>query len=230
MALIKILAALFTAVALAGCGSQPKSASSSADIEVPAGMQAITGTGLDAVHIAPGVDFADYRSFYIEPVAIQYDPTPRADSLHRGADAFRLDQRDLETLRGRYQRALTEVLEARLGWEPVDRPGPGVVTLRSELRDFYLYASLRNDLPQSSQTLTGESSRFTVLVQAVDSATGQVLLQSSDRRVTGDRGASPGNLRHFSAVRYWSDFRQDIDRWARRLSDAMSAAAGDRGA
>lgn len=206
---------LIAALAGTGCSSQSRS-----DREVPSGLQAHRST-LDSLFIAPGADFSQYQSIYIQPLEIRYDPSPRQDSLRRGSDAFRLDERQRAELQRQYERAIGAVWSEQPGWAPVSEPGPGVLVMRSILDNYYLHASLRNDHAEPNRTLVGESSRFTLQVQLVDGGSGELLLQSDDKRVTGDTSMGASGLRPFSAVRYWSDFYQDINSWARQLRNAL---------
>lgn len=202
---------LIAALSGAGCSGQSRS-----DSEAPAGLQAQRST-LDSLFVAPEADFSRYQSIYIQPLEIHYDPSPRQDSLRRGRDAFQLDERQRAQLQQQYERAVTAVWSEQPGWTQVSEPGPGVLILRSTLKDYYLYASLRNDHAEPNRTLAGESSRFTLQAQLLDGGSGELLLQSEDHRVTGDRNIGASGLRPFSSVRYWSDFYQDINSWARQL-------------
>lgn len=193
------------------------------DATAPAGLSEVRAGGLDQLFIAPTVDFSQYRSLYIEPLEISYDESPRQDNLQRGPDAFRLDTAEREQLQKEFERALYRAWEERPGWERADKPAPGVLVLRTELEDFYLYASLKNNRPEPARTMARETSRFKLMAQLVDAESGALLLETRDRRVTGERGNGPGTLQSFSSVAYWNDFHNDIHSWGRQLARALTA-------
>jgi len=167
-----------------------------------------------------------YHSLYIEPLVIHYDPSPHQDSLHRGPEAFQLDERQHQRLQQEFEQAVTGAWQRRPGWRQAAAPGPGVVSLKVELDRFRLHAPLRDERPEPAHTLVGESSRFTLVAQLLDSATGEVLLESRQRRVTGERGGGSERLRPFSAVRYWSDFHRSVAGWARQMQRALPSSPG----
>lgn len=207
-------------VLLAGCMSQPSS-----ETEPPAGLHRVSSSGLDAVFMATNADFHSYHAIYIEPLTIHYDPAPRRDSLQRRSDAFQLTDPQRAYLQTQYEQAVLAAWRSWPGWQLVDQPAPGVITLRTELQDFYLYAPLQDKEPTPTRTLIGESSRFTLIAKLIDSETETVLLESRDRRVTGERNSRVERMRPFSAVRYWSDFYQNIMSWAGQLGRTLESSA-----
>lgn len=213
--LFRYLPALLLAALIAGCTG------STIDVPTPPGMQRQQQSGLDAVFTNPAARFSQYREIYIEQLAVSYDTSPRQDSLHRDADAFRLSESEQARLQQQFEKAVLKIWGDQPGWQQAATPGPGILVLRPEIKDFYLYASLKNE-PDPDHVLTRESSRFKLVVQLVDGGTGEVLLESQDRRVTGETGTGPGTLRTFSSVRYWSDFYQDISRWALQMRKAIT--------
>lgn len=204
----RYLAILLSAL-LTGCATAPIGPSDAA-------LQTLEPSRLDEVYRRPGVDFTRWNTLYVEPVQVSYDRAVRSDLRYRKHEDFQLDEREHARLRAQ----LIKALETAWGdtWTLVDQPGPDTLVLQAVLSDFYLYAPIRDDYPGIARNYTRESSRFLLDVRLL-SPEGEVLLESRDRRVTGDRGS--GVFTRFSGVFYWSDVYRDFQRWARLLQPAL---------
>lgn len=169
----------------------------------------------------PDVDFTRWTSLHVAAPRIRYDDGSRGDARYRKAEAFHLDEREQQILHEKLVQAIHDTWGEAPGWTLVDSPGPDTLVLQVELSDFYLYAPLRDDYAGISRTYTRESSRFTLQARLLTPG-GELLLESRDRRVTGERGS--GRLTRFSEVFYWGHIHRDFQRWARKLQPALLAS------
>jgi hypothetical protein len=201
--------AIFLSALLAGCATAPLGPSDAA-------LQALEPARLDELYRHPDADFTRWNTLYVEPLHVTYAHALRSEPRFRKPEDFQLDDRDQARLRSQVIKAL----ETAWGdtWTLVDAPGPGTLVLQLELSDFYLYAPIRDDYPGVARSYTRESSRFLLHARLL-SPEGELLLESRDRRVTGDRGSGP--FTRFSGVFYWSDVYRDFQRWAQLLQPAL---------
>lgn len=205
---------ILLSVVLGACASKPAGPESAA-------LEALDQSRLDEVYRLPGVDFGRWTTLYVEAPEVIYDRNRRTDPRHRKEEDFQLNERDLEQLRKQLVKALEVAWGERPGWTLVDEPGPDTLVLQPVLSNFHLSAPIRDDYPGIARNYTRESSRFLLDVRLLG-PDGEVLLESRDRRVTGDRGARP--LTRFNSVVYWSDVYIDFQRWARELQSALVAS------
>lgn len=169
----------------------------------------------------PDVDFRRWPTLHVAAPQIRYDDGSRGDARYRKAEDFHLDEREQQVLHEKLVQAIQDTWSEAPGWTLVDSPGPDTLVLQVELSDFYLYAPLRDDYPGIRRTYTRESSRFTLEARLLTPG-GELLLESRDQRVTGDRGS--GRLTRFSEVFYWGHIHRDFQRWARKLQPALIAS------
>ncbi len=199
---------------LAACaGSSPQGPSDPA-------LQALPGPHKE-LYRRDGTDFSSWQRLHVAPLEISYDRRSRRDPRYPRPEDYQLDERELRTLQQQLVKALAATWGEQPGWQLVDEPDGQSLTPQVHLRDFYLYAPLKDDYPGSSRTLTRESSRF-LLDARLLAPDGSILLESRDRRVTGERGSGPLTLRTFSSVVYWQQAYQELRRWALQLRPLLA--------
>jgi hypothetical protein len=201
-------------VSLAACASAPGDPSR-------ATLEPIQVSQLDEVHRHPDADFGRWNTLYVETPQIQYARVPRAERQHRKPEDFQLAERDLQRLRAQLVKAVESGWGETPGWTVVDAPGPDTLVLQTTLADYYLHAPIRDDHPGRTSTFVRESSRFTLEARLL-TPDGELLLESSDRRVTGERGGGP--MMRFEGVLYWSHVYRDFHRWSRQLQPALAGS------
>jgi hypothetical protein len=197
---------------LAACATPPADSSGT-------GLEVVRVSHLDEVRRAPDAIFRRWDTVYVDTPQIEYARAPRSERSFRRAEDYQLTERDVERLREQLVKAVEAGWGETPGWTVVDEPGPDTLVLQATLSDFYLYAPIRDDYPGRTTTLVRESSRFSLEARLL-TPDGQLLLESSDRRVTGERGGGP--LTRFEGVIYWSHLYRDFHRWARQLQPALA--------
>lgn len=184
-------------------------------------LQPLTQFHSAEVYRRPDVDFSRWNTLHVAAPKIRYDDGSRRDARYRKQEDFHLDEREQQILHEKLVQAIRDTWGETPGWLLVETPGPDTLVLQAELSDFYLYAPLRDDYPGIYRSYTRESSRFVLEVRLLTPG-GELLLESRDRRVTGDWGS--GRLTRFSGVFYWGHVYRDFQRWARQLQPALIAS------
>jgi hypothetical protein len=211
---ISIPLLVLVGVSLAACASPPVDASQAA-------LETVRVSQLDKVHRHPEADFTRWNTLYVDTPRIEYAGVPRTERHHRKPEDFQLTERDLERLREQLVKAVESGWGETPGWTVVDAPGPDTLVLQTTLADYYLHAPIRDDYPGRTSPFVRESSRFALEARLL-APDGKLLLESSDRRVTGERGGGP--MMRFEGVLYWSHVYRDFHRWARQLQPALASS------
>jgi hypothetical protein len=185
------------------------------------GLQPFALSQFDEVYRRPDVDFGRWRTLYVEAPQIAYDRGSRGDTRYRDSEDYELDERELKQVHEKLVQAIEAEWGRVHGWKLVDEPGPDTLVLQTRLSDFYLYAPLRDDYPGRRRTYTRESSRF-VLEARLFASDGELLLESRDRRVTGQRDGRQLSLS--SSVFFWGQLSRDFQRWAGQLRPALKTS------
>lgn len=182
------------------------------------GLTTLTQSAFDELAIRANSNFSQYRKFKIEPLTVSYDDTRRYDSLNRKKSAFEFDERELALFNEQFSKGLSSAWGDRFGWELTEETGADVIVVKATVTEMYLYASIKNNEVLPSKAATNESSRMVINLELVDSQSGEFLLRSSGKKITGLRGTGVGTMTRTSSVRYWSDAFQAFRQWGNLIA------------
>jgi hypothetical protein len=182
------------------------------------GLSPVTNSSFDELLIRPGANFSQYNKIKIEPVSVSYDDQRRTDSLNRHKDAFEFNEKELALFNQQFIKAFSDQWLQSFGWELTDETGSGVIVVKAQVTDLYLYASIKNNNVYPTQTITNESSRMEIHLSLIDSQSGEKLLDSQGKKTTGIRGSGVNTMTRISSVRYWGDVHQAFRQWAGQLA------------
>lgn len=216
--LIIVISSVFT---LAGCSNTPTYGPLN-----NLGLAQIEDHSLDALAIRPGTDFNAYQKILIEPLTVSYSDKRRHDRLNQRQEDFEFDDRELEIFNRQFAKAITSSWQQQFGWEATDQPGPGVIRVSASISDLYLYASIKNDRILPSAVFTNESSDMEIQLSLHDAQSGQLLLDSKDKRTTGERGIGARSMQRTNSVTYWQDSYQEFRQLATHLSTQINKLQG----
>ena len=62
---------------------------------------------------------------------------------------FQFDEKELAILNKRFSKAVSTVWMDKMGWQLTEEAGANVITVKADISDLYLYASIKNDEPYS---------------------------------------------------------------------------------
>lgn len=202
---------------LAGCSNTP----SYGPLD-DQGLAKIEDQSLDSLAIRPGTDFKAYQKILIEPLTVSYSDKRRHDRLNLREEDFQFDDRELEIFNRQFAKAITSSWQQQFGWETTDQPGPGVIRVSASITDLYLYASIKNDNILPSAVFTNESSDMEIKLTLHDAQSGQLLLESQDKRTTGQQGTGIRTMKRTNSVTYWQDSYQEFRQLASQLGTQIN--------
>jgi len=183
------------------------------DGDKPPAAEALSHDGLvklktrvaDQVYARPGASVAGYTQVLMGPVDVAFakDWDPK-----RTGSGFRISNAEREEIRRGVATIVREefvkALQAKDGYQLVEAVAPGALLLKVSILDLYVNAP---DEASASMTRTYVTSagEMTLVLEALDSETGQVLARVVDRQESDLRG------------------RQGMLSWSNRITNAREA-------
>lgn len=182
------------------------------------GLEKIRIRNVDSVERRPGVDWASYTAFLMQPVSVSFSRSwsPR-DYGRMGLSAAEV---------GRMRAALAEIVSAefakalpRTGMKPASAAGEGVLAVRADIIDLVVNApdTMSPDRTRSYVMSAGE---MRLALELSDSVTGTVLARARDRK----RGAENDQLVWANSVYNRSEAERAVRGWAAQLTKALESA------
>jgi len=201
--------------------------SPAADQGPPDGLVPVRSFYLDQLYVRPDSDLAGYRKVVIDPVQIAFRSDWNQSEQDYKGKTRRLLAHDVEAIAedmtATLQRSVEEAFKAR-GFEIVAAAGPGVLRLTASAEDLYVNAPDETP-PGQTRYLTKDAGEATLILQARDSSSGQLLARVVDHRISRESaGVQPRDLRRTTNVasNFWFD--ETFRRWATDCAKAFEAA------
>ncbi|HEU4651159.1 MAG TPA: DUF3313 family protein [Croceibacterium sp.] len=212
--MIRIVAAV-AAVALAGPALAAADGEAAWD-----GLVEVRSQKLDEVHLRPQADFRGYTKVLIDPTEVSFRKNwqneQNRDRRGLGNDVTDADaRRILDEAQRSFQRLFADAY-TEAGYEVVSAPGPDVLRLSTAIVDLDVVAPDVME-PGRTRTYSREAGEATLVVEAKDSLTGQLLGRAVDERETSDMGPYIRN-----SVTNMAAFEQVFRRWARASADGLA--------
>lgn len=211
---LRVLLPLAAALALTGCAA-PRGPQ---DWD---GLQRQQHAKLDQVYLRPGANFAVYHRVQLDPASVAFDRAwdPNASRSAAG----RVTAEDMERIKSELAQMLRTGFEAELargGYALTTASGDDVLRVTPQIVDLYVNAP---DTLTAGRTRTYvmDAGRMTLVVEARDSVTGQLLARVVDTR----QGTDIGRLQWANAVTNSAEARRAIERWAKVLREGLDGLA-----
>jgi hypothetical protein len=213
---LSALAVLCLALAVAGCAAP---GATTAD-----GLAPVASSQFDALYVRPDADIRSYHQVFIEPVPVQFrsDFGQRHSMNYLLAEPFNRPYQDPESL----ARDMANLMQAGLldafkaaNYEVVGAPGPGVLRVSAKISDLFINAP---DRLSSSvfRTLNRETGQATLLLEASDGASGNVLARVERHLIV--REVNRLNVANDTTNRFW--FETAFRRFAANVVDALGGS------
>jgi hypothetical protein len=185
------------------------------------GLQKTRVKGIDLVYARPGASLAAYSKLRIGPVSVafrkDFDPAKPGSRLKYAPD-------ELEKIRASVGRIVHDEFVKELAkgsYATTDAAGPDVLDVRASIVDLYVNAPDTME-PGRTRTYTMDAGEMTLILELVDSTTGQVLARVYDRREARDTG----RLTWTNSVTNQAEAANAARSWARILRTRLDAARG----
>ena len=185
------------------------------------GLQKKKVKGLDNVWVRPGVQFTPYKSVILDETQVEFSKNwEKSFDFHDRPDAS-----DME----RIKRALSELMRERFlkelvdhGYTVVDTPVEDTLRVGTAIVDLFINAPDTQDVG-ITKSYTTSAGRMTLVLEARDGPTGQLLARAIDKREDDNFG---GKLVWTNATTNMADARLIIDAWAKKLREALDRLNG----
>ncbi len=209
------LAALAVAVAVAGCAT-----SAPAQWE---GLELRPSRTLDQVYVRPGVQFGEYRRVRLDPAVVEFDKAWNPNAYERDLSR-QIRPEDVQEIKdglaARLHRTFAEEL-ANGGYELTTENAPDVLRVTPAIVNLYVTAP-DTVAAGRSRTYVMDAGRMTLVVEARDSVSGQLLARAVDTK----RGTDTGQLQWANGVTNSVEAQRALSQWARALRSGLDRATG----
>lgn len=211
--LIRAVLLILISVLFAGCASTRPQPAAEWD-----GLVLQPDSRLRAVWVRPNAAVVAYTSVQIQPVSVNFaqnwDP-----NRNRRSVGSRLDSDDLAAIQQGLADMFQEVFRAELGrggFTVVDTAGPDTLRINAAIVDLNISAP---DVASAgrTRTYTANSGSMTLVLEARDSVSGEILGRAIDPR----SGRNSGVMSITNRATNTADARRAISVWARALREAL---------
>jgi len=163
----------------------------------------------------PEVDFSQYNKVMSGGAQFEFravSKTAGRTLMSRGSQReFWISDANRDKLVDTVSAVFKEELSKAQGWEVAEEVGPDVLILRGALLDIVSFVP--PEMTGRSEIYLSSVGEATLVIEGVDSMSGEVLFRAVDRRSI----ESSGNMIRANAVTTWSEVR----RWARRYATIL---------
>jgi len=187
------------------------------------GLQLIEKDSRGALYADPDADWSQFSKIMLDEATVAFRRNWERD-LNRGS-ATRVRTSDIERIKNDLAALFNDVFATELGekggYEIVEAAGPDVLRIAPHIIDLDIYAP---DLSSSmnSRSYVRSAGRMTLKLELLDSETGDLLAEASDRREAPDRGYAQWANR----VSNTAEARNILKSWAKALRVRLNEATG----
>lgn len=171
--------------------------------------------------VAPGVDFTKYHKIMLAPAEFEFREVKKRSRHHSARSSnneFYIEERDREKLIEQVTKAFDEELAKTANFEIVNAPGEDVLILRGGLMD--IVSTTPPDTIGASDIYVSSVGAATLVLEVIDSTTGDVLFRATDRK----RIERPGrDMIEVNRVTPWVEVRRWAKRWASNLRSDLDS-------
>jgi hypothetical protein len=189
------------------------------------GLQRRTSKTLENVYVRPNVEFKAYKRVRLDPVQVAMDKSWDPNEGRVGLQG-RLSSEDILRIRGELSQAFRDVFAEHLSksaYPLVATNGEDVLLVQAALINVYINApDTMMDSGGTARSFAMDAGRMTLVMQLVDSVTGQILARVVDTR----QGPATGSLKWSNSVTNSAEVRRVIGQWADALCKALDEVNG----
>ena len=220
---MKKIVLMFVAMTMVGCSSAPPTIQQGPNAEVSYdGLHLVDNSVFKTAWADPDIDFSRYSKIMPGGAFFEYRAVKKSSGSYRPRSSdteFYID----EKARGKLEELTSEIFNEELAkssrFSVTDASGPDVLIIHGGLYDIVSEVPPetigRGDIYLSS---VGE---ITLILQAVDSMSAEVIFRAVERRALGRSGG--GVTMRSSSVNTKAEVRRVIRRWATTLREGLDS-------
>ncbi len=184
------------------------------------GLVKVESKKLDEVYLLPEADFRGYTKVMLDPTEVAFrkdwqrdQNRDRLDLMNRVSDEDA--RRILDDAAKAFQKLFTETY-TKEGYQVVTTPGPDVLRVSTAVANLDVTAP---DVmaPGRTRTFSRNAGQATLVIEARDSVSNELLGRALDERETSEMGPYIRN-----SVTNAAAFEQVFSRWARTSADGLA--------
>ncbi|MBU2884648.1 DUF3313 domain-containing protein [Gilvimarinus agarilyticus] len=213
---------------LAGCATPPAPVSHD-------GLHLVQDKGWDQLYVKPDIDIADYHAFALQPCTVAFrDNWMRSQNSGRNIGGQRVSERDMQEIQERLAAVCDEYFEKSLRQEPAYRlvaegetpeaaqydTQTQVLELKPAIIDLDIHAP-DIDGATKVRSYTTSFGEMTLLLEAYDARSGEIVARIVDRKVDQD---SMNHLQWTNRVTNMADAKRYMRSWTRSLRNHLDAS------
>lgn len=204
---------------LTGCATPPPAVSHD-------GLHLVAQKSFDELYLKPDVSLAQYTAIRLEPCTVAF----RADWLrnqnsNRTVGRSRITEEDMQVISERLARSCDKHFLEALEDEPTynivgdDATGETVLEVHPSIIDLDVTAPDTNE-PSITRTYTTSSGEMTLLLEAYDGASGEIVARVTDEKEDFDNM----QLEWTNRATNMADANRYLRSWTRSLRNSLDAA------
>jgi hypothetical protein len=178
--------------------------------------------GLDNVYVRPNVVFTPYKSVMLDPTAVEF-----AKNWEKNRDfRDRPTAEDMQRIKDKLAELMREEFTQELvkhGYTVVPAAAEDTLAIKTAIIDLYINAPDLRSEPGITKSYTSSAGRMTLVLEARDGPTGQLLARAVDKRDDDHMG---GTMMWTNATTNTADARRIIEVWAKQLREALDRING----
>lgn len=213
-----ILAAV---VLITGCASEP-TVQQGPEAEVTYdGLHRVDHAAFQYAYVDPDADWARYKKVLPGGAEFEFRAVKKTSGTYRARSSeseFYID----DDARARLEKEVSEVFAEELAkserFAVTDSAGPDVLIIRGGLTD--IVSNVPPEYIGRSEVFLSSVGEATLVLEIVDSMSGEVLFRAADRRAAERAGTTPVRS---SSVTNWAEVRRLARSWGIRLREGLDS-------
>ena len=170
----------------------------------------------------PDIDFSRYNKVMGGGATFEFravkNTGTRTSQSRQGTSEFYIEDADRQTLEETVTGIFEEELANSTRFEMTDTKGPDVLVLRGALHD--IVSNVPPQLMGRGEIYLSSVGEATLIIEAVDSMSGEVIYRAIERRAAQRPG---GTAMISNTVTTWAEVRRLARRWAQNLTDGLDS-------
>ena len=212
---------VFAAIVIAACSTAPPAIQEGPSAEVSCDrLHAIDNSVFALAWADPDIDFSRYNKIMPGGAVLEFRAVKKSSGTMQSRSSqseFYIDEKSREKLAEVASEVFQEELAKSTRFTVAEAPGQDVLIIRGALTDI-----VSNVPPQTvgrSEVFLSQVGEITLILEAVDSTSGEVIFRAMERRALGRSGQGMRS----SSVNSWSEVRRVMRRWATTLREGLDS-------
>ncbi len=177
--------------------------------------------GLDNVYVRPNVQFTPYKSVMLEPTPVEFQKNWEKSFDFNNRPSAEDMQKIRTSLSELMREGFTEEL-VKNGYTVVDTPANDTLQVQTAIINLFINAPDTMN-PGITRSYTTSAGSMTLVLEARDGPTGQLLARVVDSRTNDQPG---GALTWTNSATNTADAKRMISEWAKRLRQSLDKLNG----